>query len=41
MVPGIGLFGQRLRLGRVVDDLQAVAQPLHGGAGDEIEPSSA
>ncbi len=31
----IGTFGERADIGRLGDDLQAVAQPLHGGAGDE------
>ena len=32
---GIGLVGKRPGLGGLLDDTQAVAQPLHGGAGDE------
>ena len=31
--------GERLGLGRVVDDAEPVAQPLHGRAGDEDAPS--
>ena len=32
---------ERLDLARRLDDAEAVAQPLHRGAGDEREPSSA
>ena len=32
---GIGFVGERAGLGRLLDDAEAVAQPLHGGAGDE------
>ena len=32
---GVGLVGERAGLGGVLDDAEAVAQPLHRGAGDE------
>ena len=32
---GIGFVGERAGLGGLLDDAEPVAQPLHGGAGDE------
>ena len=37
----IGLGGEAVHLGGVADQAEAVAQPLHAGAGEKMEPSIA